>query len=76
MAVRLFEEAESVQLAALGNLVQVGCFGHGRGADCTELVVQVKTSGDRETDPAADAGVDADILLAADLVGDRVADDA
>jgi hypothetical protein len=44
---RLFEDAEDVQLATLGDLVQVGSLGHGRGADGTELVVQVETSGNR-----------------------------
>jgi len=37
-------------------MIQAGGLGHSRGTDGAELVGQVQTSGDRETDPAADAG--------------------
>src|SRR6185437_10291393 len=42
----------------------------------TALRDMIEASGNRETDPAADAGIHADILLAADFPGGRVADDA
>jgi len=57
-------------------MLQASGLRHSRSTDGTELVVQVQASRDRKTDPAANTGVRADILLTADLIGDRVADDA
>src|SRR5262249_59837577 len=72
----LLEEAEYVQLTALRDMIEASGLRHSRSTDGAELVVQVETRGNRKTDPAADAGIHADILLAADFPGSRVADDA
>src|SRR5665213_903677 len=67
---------ERIQRAAHRDLVQIGCLGHRSCADGAELVAQVEARGDRQTDPAANATPHRHVLLATDLVGDRVADDA
>src|SRR5579863_10237138 len=72
----LLFNSERVQRAALRNLVQIRRLGHRGGADRAELVAQVEARGDRQSDPAADATPHRDVLMAADLVGDRVTDDS
>src|SRR5690606_20829739 len=72
----LLEDPKHVQLTTLRDMIQASGLGHGGGTDGAELVAQIQTSGDRKTDPTADAGVDADILLTAHLPSGRVADDA
>jgi len=57
-------------------MTQASGLRHSRSANGAELVVQVKTSSNRQADPAADTAVDANILLAAGLPRCRVADDA
>src|SRR5699024_4549023 len=72
----LLHEAEDVQLATLRNELQASSLRHSRSTDGAELVAEVKTSSDGQANPAADAAVDTNVLLATELVGDRVADDA
>ena len=60
-SVRLFEDAEHVELAALRDRLQTGSLGH-RRTNGSELVVQVEAGGDREADPTANAGIDAILL--------------
>src|SRR5262249_8197134 len=57
-------------------MIEASGLRHSRSADSAELVIQVEARGNRQADPAADAGIDAAILLAADLRSGRVADDA
>src|SRR5690606_10126411 len=73
---RSLAEGEGVELAALRDLVEAGGLRHRRCTDRAELVVHVETSGNGDADPAAETCEDRDVLLALDLVGDRVADDA
>ena len=74
--IRSLHDPEDVQLAALRDQTQTRGFRHGRCADGAELVIQVKASSHGQANPTSNAGIDTDILLAIELPGSWVADDA
>src|SRR5271154_1519580 len=69
-------DPECEEGAALRDQRQICGLGHRCRADRAELVAHVETGGNGKTDPAAYARPDRHVLMAVDLVGDRIADDA
>src|SRR5262245_33449685 len=74
--VKLLHDPEDVQLATLRDELQASGLGHRGSTNGAELVAEVETSSHGQANPAADTAVDTNVLLATELPGRRVADDA